>query len=463
VVESVMRAAVLLGVLVSLLLGGLILPATARAADVTFEKPVLTATIRDLDASVAFTSSETPVRAELMTRLRMQESWSVLNATVTGGNGRYTATVESTRRRLPNTPLVYRFRVTTKSGVSLSDEGELTVVDGRFTWQRLEGRFVRLHWYRGGDDFGRRALAVADKAITDTTKLLGVTETEPIDFFVYSSTDAYREALGPGTPENSAGQANPTIRTLFALIEPGQINSSWVPVVITHELTHLVFNTATTNPYHSPPRWLNEGLAVYRSEGNGAGSRARLANAKTRNELIPLEGLAIQFPPGDKFFLSYAESVSAVDFFIRKYGQPTLVKLVRSYAAGVSDDDAFKAATGADAKAFNLAWLRDLGAKMPDATGPRPVLPGPLPADWTGAAPTPATTGQPAPSRVSPGATAASPAPPMAPTEPTSDQAVPALAVGLLLLVLGIAIGGSVLLTRRRPRPSGPPPPADPG
>ena len=38
-------------------------------------------------------------------------------------------------------------------------------------------------------------------------------------------------------------------------------------VVVPHELTHLVFDTAVTNPYHFPPRWLNEGLAVYLSEG----------------------------------------------------------------------------------------------------------------------------------------------------------------------------------------------------
>ena len=41
-------------------------------------------------------------------------------------------------------------------------------------------------------------------------------------------------------------------------------------IVVPHELTHLVFDTAVTNPYHFPPRWLNEGLAVYLSEGYDA-------------------------------------------------------------------------------------------------------------------------------------------------------------------------------------------------
>ena len=34
-----------------------------------------------------------------------------------------------------------------------------------------------------------------------------------------------------------------------------------------------MFDTAVENPYHFPPRWLNEGLAVYLSEGYELGDR----------------------------------------------------------------------------------------------------------------------------------------------------------------------------------------------
>ena len=71
-----------------------------------------------------------------------------------------------------------------------------------------------------------------------------------------------------------AGSAYANIRTLLGLIPPDQINDSLVAVRIPHEFVHLVFDTASKNPYHSPPRWLNEGLAVYQSEGYGS-SRPR--------------------------------------------------------------------------------------------------------------------------------------------------------------------------------------------
>ena len=55
------------------------------------------------------------------------------------------------------------------------------------------------------------------------------------------------------------------------------------------------------NPYHFPPRWLNEGLAVYQSEGYGADDRGRRSRTRARDgHLIPLDGLTGQFPNGQR-------------------------------------------------------------------------------------------------------------------------------------------------------------------
>ena len=217
-----------------------------------------------------------------------------------------------------------------------------------------------------------------------------MTETEPVDFFIYDEQAPFYDALGPGTRENVGGEANAQIRTLFALITPDEINASWVGTVIPHELTHLVFNTAIDNPYHSPPRWLNEGLAVYLSEGYTQRLEVdRRSDAVAAGGVIPLDGLVGQFPTtADQFSLAYGESVSAVDFMVRTYGQPALVKLVRSYAGGVSDDEAFKAALGVDTAGFNSRLAEGPRRRTPPkAYGPQPAPPGPLPSAWLGAAP----------------------------------------------------------------------------
>ncbi len=154
-------------------------------------------------------------------------------------------------------------------------------------------------------------------------------------------------------------------------------------IVVPHELTHLVFDTAVKNPYHFPPRWLNEGLAVYLSEGYSDVRRrpSRTRSGPTRSSRST--GSTGQFPTTrDQFALAYAESVSAVDYLVRTYGKEALVKLVRSYADGVTDDEAFQAGIGIDVAGFQAGWLADLGAKTPTAAGPRPGPAGPLPAGW---------------------------------------------------------------------------------
>jgi hypothetical protein len=339
----------------------------------------------------------------------------------------------------PNTTFAAQWRVTDPDGTQeLGPSLKLAYLDTRFAWHTKVGPIVRVHWYDGDDAFGARALAIGEQGIANAAALLGVTEAQPVDFYIYASSAPFYDALGPGTRENVGGLANAQIRTLFALITPDEINATWVGTVIPHELTHLVFNTAIDNPYHAPPRWLNEGLAVYLSEGYTPAWRASVAAAVGSDGVIPLEGLVGQFPTTvDQFTLAYGESVSAVDFMIRKYGKPALVKLIRSYAGGVSDDEAFSAALGLDTAGFNAAWLKDLGAGAPRAYGPQPAPAGPLPSGWNGA--TAAGT--------------------QVFAAPIPNQSVDPTTAGVIIAAIALLIAGfGFLLARsRRRRPAGPP------
>ena len=291
---------------------------------------------------------------------------------------------------LANTPMVARWRLIAAddpTDVQLGPEVRITYLDDRFTWKTQTGGIVTVHWVDGSDAFGKRALKIAQDAIADGSALLGVTETEPVDFYIYADEASFRDALGPGVRENVGGLAVAGIRTLFALIPPSQIDDAWVGIVIPHELTHLVFDTASRNPYHFPPHWLNEGLAVYVSQGYDQSDRSIVRGAAADGSLIPLDGLIGQFPTtADRFRQGYAESVSAVDYIVRTYQTDALVALIRSYADGRTDDEAFKAALGVDMTAFGDAWLADVKAKQPTRYGPQPAPSGPVPAAWAGSA-----------------------------------------------------------------------------
>ena len=244
----------------------------------------------------------------------------------------YTLDLSGNAHLIPNTGIVARWRLFPADGGAAALGPELHVVyaDDRFDWKVATGDLVRVHWYEGDAAFGAKALKLGEDEVAATSKLLGVTETEPVDFFVYADVDKFYDALGPGAHENVAGSAYANIRTLLGLIPPDQIDDPLVAVRIPHEFVHLVFDTASKNPYHSPPRWLNEGLAVYQSEGYGTSDRGQVADAAGSGNLIPLDGLTGEFPNGNDFYLAYAESVAAVDYMIRTYGSDALVSLVKS-------------------------------------------------------------------------------------------------------------------------------------
>jgi len=445
-----------------------VLPRTVAAATwVTFGTPTVTSSF---DSGVSFsqpvTLSELAGRVELLVTQPSAVGPAVIEVPNPPAAGSSTLT-DALRRGddflLPNTKLTARWRVTAANDPSKIELGPVittTFADDRFEWKTQAGDLVTVHWVEGSDAFGQRALRIAQGAISDASKLLGVTETEPIDFFVYADQNAFRDAIGPGVRENVGGLAIPEIRTLFALITEGQIDDSWVGIVIPHELTHIVFDTASKNPYHEPPHWLNEGLATYVSEGYDASYRSNIRDAIKAGTLMPLDGLSGQFPTDvTGFTLGYAESVSAVDYLVRTHGKDALVKLIRSYADGRTDDEAFKAALGVGATAFSHAWLADVNpnGKPPTRYGPQPAPSGPVPAAWAG------TSGVAAP--VASGAAGGSVAAPSAIASGASGGGAPSGAgsangldveawVAPFVAVIGLVIVIVVLVTVRSSRGS---------
>lgn len=353
----------------------------------------------------------------------------------------YTVDTASTGT-LPNTRFTARWRVTYPDGtVEIGPPVTATYADTRFQWRTDAGPIVRVHWYAGSDAFAQQALRLAEDGIAKATALFGVSETAPVDFFVYATQSDLLGALGPGTREWVGGTLDPGSRTLFT----DQTDASSSSDAIAHELTHLVFDTAVHNPYHSPARWFDEGLAVYLAQGYDAGYRTLVDGSVGSDALMPLTALGGEFPTNaDRAGLAYGESVSAIEFLVRTYGRDALVRIVKAYAAGSSDDEAFRAGIGIDVAGFQDAWLKDLGAAEPRRYGPQSPPPGPLPAGWSGPAAT-ADSGGAAASAVPAPTVAASVAGAAGEGSPTDDL-VPGLAVAA---VLAAGVAAFYLLGRR--------------
>lgn len=265
---------------------------TSGYPGVEFDVPTASGSLtKPLAFRTTFRSAEAPDRVELLTRLHDSTTDLVRTVEATQqADGSYAADLVQVGFTPANTTLDYRFRVTTPSGIVIGPTGSITVADDRFDWRTMSGPTVTLHWYEGDDAFAQRALAIGQDAIDQAAALLGVTEVKPVDFFIYSTEEAFRGALAPGAREHVGGQANPAIRTMVGNISASDVDSDWVDTLVTHELTHIVFSDAVSNPYHFPPRWLNEGLAVYLSEGYGVGDRSQVRDAAVSGGLMPTPG-----------------------------------------------------------------------------------------------------------------------------------------------------------------------------
>lgn len=448
----------LVAVLAVLGLGALAiaLPGAAAAADVTFGRGDAAATFGDgIEFTIDVRTASDLERAEIL--LAFPDALGPQVAEVAlpaagGGRLRFRWDLAADGYFVPNTLLEARWRVTPIDGEPVvSGVTRIRYADTRFAWRTIEGDVVRVHWYEGSEAFARRALEIGDDAVARTAALLGVTEDEPIDFFIYPDETAFRDALGPGTRENVGGQAHADIRTLFALISPGDIDAGWVGVVVPHELVHLVFDTTVNNPYRFPPRWLNEGLAVYLSQGYDVSDRRRVEDAAADGSLMPLAGLSGQFPTTfDRFALAYAESVSAVEHLVRTRGEEALIGLVRSYREGITDDEAFTRAIGVDVAGFQAAWLAELSADEPVRYGPQPAPAGPVPPGWEGAQATPPPGSMPTDAASAPPSSA-----PEAPTPGETGGVEPAPVVLGLAGAVMLVGAAAFAIVRRRGRPGG--------
>jgi len=375
------------------LLGLLALAGPVAAASVTFGTPTATSSF---GKSIVFTQPYAGASLE-SARIFIQfpgDLGPLVASVKNPGATSLTYTITASAGSLaPNEPVVAHFEVTLVDGsIHSGPEVHVTYADDRFNWKIKVGKVVKLHWIDATDSFVQQMVDWADAGVAKAAQFLGVTESQPIDFFVYPSADAFRQ--GVNAAETIGGQAQPSFRTCYAIIPPG--DSTYARSVLPHEVTHIVFGDVTENPYHGPPNWFNEGFATYMADGYDANDRQLVSQAAHGGTLPNLFSLSANFSKDpSRIYLAYAESVSAIDFMVRKYGPPAVVKVLKQYTSGSTDDEAFSAGLGVDVAAFNSAWLADNGVTSSQTFGPQTAPAGPVPPGWT-------TSGG---SQVGPGAT----------------------------------------------------------
>jgi len=275
----------------------------------------------------------------------------------------------------PNTSVAYRWRAIIGAQVTLSPERSVLYDDDRpgLEWRQAQVGSATVHWYDANETIARRFGDLAGDAADAAADLLGHPLDDPIDIFVYDARADFQGAVGPGAREWIGAATYPHLRTVFMWLGAG--STAYLDTTLGHEVTHVVFNDATANPFHEPATWLNEGIATW----------SELANADTERDLVSLEArsaeglmafaaLTDQFPIDARgASLAYAEATTMVDLIILDFGTDAMVAIAEAYRSGATDEDAILSGTGVSFEALREKYFAAFGVTEPDPIEPLPL------------------------------------------------------------------------------------------
>jgi hypothetical protein len=275
----------------------------------------------------------------------------------------------------PNTSVAYRWRAVVGTEITVSPERLLLYDDDRpgLDWRRAQVGSATVHWYDANETIARRFGDLAGAAADGAADLLGHPLTDPIDIFVYDARQDFQEAVGPGAREWIGAATYPHLRTVLMWLGAG--STAYLDTTLAHEVTHVVFNDATANPFHAPATWLNEGTATW----------SELANADTERDLVSLEArspeglmafaaLTDQFPIDTRgASLAYAQGTTMVDLIVHDFGADAMAAIAEAYRSGATDEDAILAGTGASFEALREEYFAAFGMTEPDPIEPLPL------------------------------------------------------------------------------------------
>ena len=238
--------------------------------------------------------------------------------------------------------------------------------DTRYQWRSLSEGKLTLLWHKGDEAFAQELMAAAQEALKRLERDTGAHLKRPSRIYIYANANELKGAM-IFPQEWTGGVAFTGFGTIAIGIEPS--NLLWGEKALTHELTHLVIDQMTLNPYNDLPVWLDEGLAMY-NEGLLEPQFANyLAKAVIEDSLLSVRSLSSPFSAEpEKAVLSYAQSYSLVQYLISNYGQEKMLELLLTFEKGSTYDGALKKVYGFDMDELDELWQEYIRELFKSAT-----------------------------------------------------------------------------------------------
>lgn len=260
----------------------------------------------------------------------------------------------------------YYYEIEDADGTKLKTQPvKVLYEDNRFKWQKLEGSQVTVYYY-SQERTARQVLQASLDTLAKMKSKAGQAMERPVKVYVYGSKQEMDVAL-PFRSETTTRDLI-TQGEAFSEADLVMILGADPEVVGTtaHELTHLITNQLTDNPFAGIPAWLNEGLSMYAEGELRASNQRAVDDAVRRNALLSLRAASGLPGKPEQVNLFYGEAYSVVRYMVDTYGPEKMSQLLATFKQGSNVNDALIKVYGFDLDGLESRWRAAIGASAPD-------------------------------------------------------------------------------------------------
>lgn len=206
----------------------------------------------------------------------------------------------------------------------------------------------------------RQTAALYPELVDELEESIGWRLQEPCTVALINDRTAFRSMAGM---DYVAAVAVPSRRLVVVDYTRAAVRPFSFRTILKHELCHLLLHGHIDS--ERLPRWLDEGIAQWTSDGMAEIAMKRdrflVPRAAVTGNIIPLRRLDRGFPRTEKgALLAYEMSKNIIDYIIREYGPETPAEILENLRRGNDIDEALQTVILVPLDELERRWHADL-------------------------------------------------------------------------------------------------------
>lgn len=232
-------------------------------------------------------------------------------------------------------------------------------------WNTAKSTHFIIYYVKADDAFVRSVVEYAEKYYEKIADRLGFRRynfwlwDNRAQIYIHENALEYQKATGQ--PNWSLGSASPEEKIIHTFLrEEGFLDS-----ILPHEMGHIIFREFVGFDNSAIPLWFEEGVASYQEASKLAIAKEVVQQALKDGSFLDIEGLARfdakNIKDEKEINIFYAESISIVNYLIKKFGNDRFVL----FCQYLRDKKNFQRALAssypfANIKELERSWVEDI-------------------------------------------------------------------------------------------------------